>query len=109
MARYGVVMMDARAYGLSQGPMATYGWLERTDTRAIVEALERCEHPRHLFAPGESLGGGIALQAAASESRIEAVVAEAAFASLREASCDYAGSRLSSLLGKTLSHQAPGR
>src|SRR6185369_2132996 len=26
MAGYGVVMMDARAHGLSEGPMATYGW-----------------------------------------------------------------------------------
>src|SRR5258707_11924258 len=32
MAGYSVVMMDARAHGLSEGPMATYGWLERPDT-----------------------------------------------------------------------------
>jgi alpha-beta hydrolase superfamily lysophospholipase len=106
MAGYGVVMMDSRAHGLSAGPMATYGWLERTDTRAIVDALESSEHPRHLFALGESMGGGIALQSAAIEPRIEAVVAEAAFASLREASYDYAGLRCSPLLGKTLF--APG-
>ena len=86
--------------------MATYGWLERNDTRAIVDALEAAEHPRHLFALGESMGAGIALQSAAIEPRIEAVVAEAAFASLREASYDYAGLRKSPLLGKTLF--APG-
>src|SRR5579864_5549952 len=52
------------------------------------------------------MGAGIALQSAAVEPRIEAVVAEASFASLREASYDYAGLRRSPLLGKTL--LAPG-
>jgi pimeloyl-ACP methyl ester carboxylesterase len=58
--------------------------------------------PFHLFALGESMGAGIALQSAAVDPRIEAVVAEASFASLREASYDYAGLRWSPLLGKTL-------
>jgi uncharacterized protein len=106
LAGYDVVMMDARAHGASDGAMATYGWIERNDTRAIVEALERTEHPRHLFALGESMGAGIALQSAAIEPRIEAVVAEASFANLREASYDYAGLRRYPWLGKTLF--APG-
>jgi alpha-beta hydrolase superfamily lysophospholipase len=101
-----VVLMDARAHGASEGSMATYGWLERNDTRAIVDALEAEEHSRHLFALGESMGAGIALQSAAVEPRIEAVVAEASFASLREASYDYAGLRRYPWLGKTL--LAPG-
>ena len=105
-AGYDVVMMDARAHGESEGPMATYGWLERRDVQDIVKALEASEHPRHLFALGESMGAGIALQSAAVEPRIEAVVAEAPFASLREASYDYAGLRKSPWLGKTLF--APG-
>jgi alpha-beta hydrolase superfamily lysophospholipase len=105
-AGYSVVMMDARAHGASQGPIATYGWLERKDTQAIVDALEIADHPRHLFALGESMGAGIALQSVAIEPRIEGVVAEASFASLREASYDYAGLRRSPLLGKTLF--APG-
>ncbi len=105
-AGYNVVMMDARAHGESGGPMATYGWIERHDTRTIVDALESSEQPRHLFALGESMGAGIALQSAAIDPRIEAVVAEAPFASLREASYDYAGLRRSPLLGKTLF--APG-
>jgi uncharacterized protein len=106
MAGYGVVMMDARAHGASEGSMATYGWREGNDTRAIVDALESEEHPRYLFALGESMGAGIALQSAAIDPRIQAVVAEASFASLREASYDYAGLRRSPLLGKTLF--APG-
>jgi len=135
-AGYSVVMMDARAHGASEGPIATYGWLERNDTRVIIDALMASENvapgfspassktdphlqnaptaasssltsstslaSHHLFALGESMGAGIALQSAATDPRIEAVVAEASFASLREASYDYAGLRWSPLLGKTL-------
>jgi uncharacterized protein len=138
-AGYSVVMTDARAHGTSEGPIATYGWLERNDTRAILDALismqtitqpivtqrgvgeglappagatpklasmnaESNSLPQrpHIFALGESMGAGIALQSAAADPRIEAVVAEASFANLREASYDYAGLRQSPFLGKTL-------
>ncbi len=119
-------MMDARAHGASEGPVATYGWLERNDTRAIIDALLSSERDKyisvqfnqvplpgsrpspsfHIYALGESMGAGIALQSAAADPRIEAVVAEASFASLREASYDYAGLQKYPWLGKTLF--APG-
>jgi alpha-beta hydrolase superfamily lysophospholipase len=88
---YSVVMMDARAHGVSGGPIATYGWLERNDTKSIIDALLRSESftsltssasstsftsSPHVFALGESMGAGIALQSAAVDPRIEAVVAE---------------------------------
>jgi alpha-beta hydrolase superfamily lysophospholipase len=137
-AGYSVVMMDARAHGASGGPIATYGWLERHDTRAIIDELLRSEvgryadeqirlgkwrleavedadqqkaiqppvplsgAPLHIFALGESMGAGIVLQSAAADPRIEAVVAEASFANMREASYDYAGLRKYPWLGKTL-------
>jgi len=105
-AGYSVTMMDARLHGESEGQIATYGWLERNDTYAILNALIASEHPAHIFALGESMGAGIALQSAAADPRIEAVVAESPFASLREASYDYAGLQEYPLLGKTLF--APG-
>lgn len=126
-AGYSVVMMDARAHGASGGPIATYGWLERNDTRAIIDSLLASEgdryvsvqmnspfppgvpklaRPQHIFALGESMGAGIVLQSAAADPRIEAVVAEASFANLREAAYDYAGLRKYPWLGKTLF--APG-
>jgi len=122
-AGYCLVMMDARAHGASDGPIATYGWLERNDTRAIIDALISSEldpcftvrysalcrggrAPSHIFALGESMGAGIVLQSAAVDPRIEAVVAEASFANLREAAYDYAGLRKYPWLGKTLF--APG-
>ena len=127
-AGYSVVMMDARAHGASGGPVATYGWLERRDTSAIIDALLSTEaaeagsdvsarwrppvaaqgfsppprpKPFHLFALGESMGAGIALQSAGADPRIQAMVAEASFASLREAAYDYAGLQKYPLLGKT--------
>ena len=103
---YGVVMMDSRAHGASGGAMATYGWLERKDTSAVIDALQSAEHPEHIFAFGNSMGAGIALQAAGSDARIEAVAAEAPFADLQEAAYDYAGLQRWPLLGKTLF--APG-
>src|SRR5262249_445580 len=101
-------MMDARAHGASEGPIATYSWLERNDTRTAIDALlqderQRCLSiqwhgpggpvcaPKHIFALGESMGAGITLQSAAADPRIEAVVAESSFANLREAAYDYAG------------------
>lgn len=118
-AGYSVVMMDARAHGASEGSNATYGWLERNDTKAIIDALRNseldpcltvqwsgpgspCRGLSHIFALGESMGAGIALQSAAADPRIEAVVAEASFANLREASYDYAGLRRSPLFGMTV-------
>jgi hypothetical protein len=103
---YGVVMMDSRAHGASGGEMASYGWLERKDVSAVIDQLERAEHPEHLCAMGISMGAGIALQAAGSDARIEAVAAEAPFANLQEAAYDYAGLQRWPLLGKTFF--APG-
>jgi uncharacterized protein len=99
---YSLVMMDSRAHGESGGNMATYGWKERYDTVAVTDALFASEHVRHLYALGVSMGAAIALQSAAVEQRIEAVVAEDPFANMREVAYDYAGLHMSPLLGKTL-------
>ena len=99
---YDVVLMDSRAHGASGGGMATYGWKERYDTVAVTDALYSTESVRHLYALGVSMGAAIALQSAAVEPRIEAVVAEDPFADLREVSYDYGGMHFSPLLGRTL-------
>jgi alpha-beta hydrolase superfamily lysophospholipase len=99
---YSVVMMDSRAHGESGGAMVTYGWLERHDTVAVIDALVATEKVAHLGLLGVSMGAANALQSAAIDPRIEAVVAEDPFANLREVSYDYAGLDVSPLLGKTL-------
>jgi pimeloyl-ACP methyl ester carboxylesterase len=101
-AGFGVVMMDARAHGASDGSMSTYGYLETSDIRTIVDALEASEHVSRLFALGESMGAAVALESAALEPRIDGVIAEGAFRNLHEVTFDYAGLQQSELLGKTL-------
>src|SRR5271156_969265 len=99
---YSVMMMDSRAHGQGGGDMAPYGGKERADTRAIVDATYASEGIRHFYALGVSMGAAIALQSAAVEPRIVAVVAEDPFENLREVNYDYAGLEVSPLLGKTL-------
>ena len=99
---YSVVMMDARAHGESGGTISTYGHVERYDVKAVMDALTASESVDHAYALGESMGAAVALQAAAVDPRIEAVVAEGAFRNLHEVMFDYAGLRWSALLGKTL-------
>jgi hypothetical protein len=95
-------MMDARAHGESGGTISTYGHLERYDVSAVLDALSASENVSHAYAFGESMGAAVALQAAAIDPRIEAVVAEGAFRNLHEVMFDYAGLRWSALLGKTV-------
>jgi len=101
-AGYGVVMMDAREQGASDGTLATFGWKERWDTKGVIDALYAAEKPRNVFELGESMGAAIALQSAAVDPRIRAVVAEASFSSLLNVSYDYAGLSVSPFLGETL-------
>jgi uncharacterized protein len=99
---YSVVMMDSRAHGESGGDMATYGWRERWDTFSISNGLYSSETVHHLGALDVSMGAAIALQSAAVNPKIQAVVAEDPFADLREVSYDYAGFDFSPFLGETL-------
>ncbi|MFZ0821487.1 MAG: alpha/beta fold hydrolase [Candidatus Acidiferrales bacterium] len=99
-AGYGVVLMDSRAHGESGGAIATLGWKERDDVRAIISALKSRENVRCIFALGVSMGAAIALQAAGEDARIDGVIAEAPFSSLREASYDYAAFHLDPWLAR---------
>lgn len=99
---YSVVMMDARAHGESGGTISTYGHVERYDVSDILNALAASETVNQVFALGESMGAAVALQAAAVDSRVNAVVAEGAFRNLHEVMFDYAGLRWNAFLGKTL-------
>jgi alpha-beta hydrolase superfamily lysophospholipase len=99
---YGVVMMDARAHGDSGGSRSTYGFLERYDQRAIVDALESSERISDLVALGESMGAAVSLQSAAVDPRIEGLVAGGTFRNLHEVTFDYAGLQQSVFLGKNI-------
>lgn len=80
---FAVVAYDQRAHGASTGEFVTYGANEVNDLRSVIdEALGRVGRELPVAVVGESLGAAVAIQAAAVEPRIRAVVAAASFADL---------------------------
>lgn len=77
-AGYGVLMMDERASGESEGAYRSFGWEDPADVGGAVAFLQ--EHTDagadHIGAAGCSMGGQIALQSAAYHPQIEAVWAD---------------------------------
>jgi len=80
--RFTVLLLDQRYFGQSGGRATTIGFRERGDLRRAIDFLAaRGFGPVGVF--GLSLGGAVALLAAAEEPRIRAVAAYAPFADLR--------------------------
>jgi uncharacterized protein len=90
---YSVLMPDARAHGMSEGDVATYGILERNDIRRWFEWLDESVHPVCIYALGESMGAAQLLQALAVEPHFCAIIAESSFATFREIAYDRMGQR----------------
>jgi pimeloyl-ACP methyl ester carboxylesterase len=80
--RFTVLLLDQRYFGQSGGRATTIGYRERGDLRRAVDMLAaRGFNEVGVF--GFSLGGAVALLAAADDPRIRAVAAYAPFADLR--------------------------
>jgi uncharacterized protein len=88
---YNVFLYDARRHGDSGGTYCTYGFYEKHDTTTIINYLFSRSDVRvgkiGLF--GTSMGAAVAIQVAALDKRIVAVVAESGFATLRTIFDDY--------------------
>jgi len=87
---YRAVLVDSRGHGRSTGDFLTYGVQESRDMLQVLEHLRDgglLEEP--VGAVGFSYGGAVALQLAAREKRVKAVVTVATFSSLREVVKDY--------------------
>lgn len=74
-----VIAYDSRAHGDSEGDACTYGFFEKQDLRRVVDTLA----PGPVVLIGTSLGAAVALQEAADDPRITAVVAVETFSDLR--------------------------
>jgi pimeloyl-ACP methyl ester carboxylesterase len=74
-----VIAYDSRAHGQSGGDACTYGVFERRDLEKVIDAIGRGP----MFLIGTSLGAAVALQTAADDPRITAVVAVETFSDLR--------------------------
>jgi dienelactone hydrolase len=77
---YGVLAFDARGHGRSAGRGMDFGWFGDLDIRAAVSyvSAQSDVDPSKIAIVGMSMGGEEAIGAAASDSRITAVVAEGA-------------------------------
>lgn len=76
---FDVLAYDSRAHGDSGGDACTYGPLEKQDLRRVLDTVR----PGPIVLVGSSLGAAVALQLAADEPRVSAVVAAESFSDLR--------------------------
>ena len=83
---YDVIAYDSRRHGASGGEVCTYGFHERHDLLRVLATIE--SGPVILF--GTSLGAAVALQAAADDPRVAAVIAAEVFSDLRTAAVERA-------------------
>ncbi len=88
---FNVFLYDSRRHGESDGAFCTYGFYEKHDASTALSYL--AGRPRVVLgsvgAFGSSMGAAVALQLAALDRRVRAVVAESGFASLRTVFDDY--------------------
>lgn len=82
---YGVLAWDFRAHGRSGGEFTSIGYYEVLDVQAAVAYALAQPGTEHVGAWGASMGAATLIRAAAREARIEAVIADSAFAALEDA------------------------
>jgi uncharacterized protein len=81
-AQFATLLVDQRYFGDSEGRATTLGFRERDDLKRMLDFLHSRGVPG-VGVFGFSLGGAVALLAAAEDSRIGAVAAYAPFSDLR--------------------------
>jgi fermentation-respiration switch protein FrsA (DUF1100 family) len=86
-----VFLYDSRRHGDSGGKYCTYGFYEKHDVSTVINYLEQRTdiHLGNIGLFGSSMGAAVAVQAAAVDKRVKAVVAESGFATLRTVFDDY--------------------
>lgn len=84
-AGFHVLVFDLRAHGRSDGKILGLGWHERKDVRAAIDLLlSRGFRPGSIGLHGTSYGAATALLSAAAIPEVGAVVADSAFADMRD-------------------------
>jgi len=83
---YEVIAYDSRAHGESDGDACTYGFYEKQDLGRVLDRVT----VNPIVVMGVSMGAAVALQAAAQDRRIAAVVAVSSFSDLQTAAAERA-------------------
>ncbi|MBI3193267.1 MAG: alpha/beta hydrolase, partial [Ignavibacteriae bacterium] len=88
---YNVFLFDARRHGDSDGEFCTFGYYEKYDLEKVIEyLLSRTDINLGKIALfGTSMGAAVAIQTAAIDKRIAAIISENSFATLRTIFDDY--------------------
>jgi pimeloyl-ACP methyl ester carboxylesterase len=75
---YGVLLYDLRGHGESGGNKRSFGWEDVSDVDTALEFLAGCKDvdPDRIGILGFSIGGQIALRAAAENENIRAIIAD---------------------------------
>src|SRR4051812_26478735 len=74
-----VIAYDSRAHGESSGDFCTYGFYEKRDLHRVIDGIEGGP----IVLVGTSLGAAVALQEAALDTRVRAVIAAETFSDIR--------------------------
>lgn len=88
---FNAFLYDSRRHGESEGQYCTYGYFEKYDVISVIDYLQTRSdiHLGRIGLFGTSMGAAVAIQAAALDKRIVAIVAENPFATLRTIFDDY--------------------
>jgi pimeloyl-ACP methyl ester carboxylesterase len=78
LRQFDVIAYDSRGHGASEGDSCTYGFFEKWDLRRVIDDVG----PGPVVLLGTSLGGAVALQEAAIDPRVTAVIAAETFSDL---------------------------
>jgi fermentation-respiration switch protein FrsA (DUF1100 family) len=81
-AAYNLVLFDFRNHGQSSGDVTTLGVREVRDLQAILDWLERTKSPTAIAVLGVSMGGATAVDEAATDERVSAVILDSTHATL---------------------------
>ena len=92
-AGYNLLVFDLRGHGTSDGSYTTMGFAEPVDIRAAVSFALRQEPTAPVALVGYSMGGALAVEAAARDPRVVGVVDDSGYGSL----VDVIGNRFAGL------------
>jgi uncharacterized protein len=82
---YNLLIVDFRNHGQSGEALTTQGVREAKDLRAVIDWLETNKAPDRIAVLGVSMGGASALNEAAADERVDAVIVESTHATLANA------------------------
>lgn len=82
--KYNLFFYDSRYHGESEGKFTTLGYYEKRDAQIAIDQL-RARGNTSIGVLGESMGGAVAIQAAAADKGVKAVWSDCAFDSFKDA------------------------